>query len=238
MATELKKIVDKWPDDKIFPQDFFSKRKQPNYNWTFGPDDKLLAVYAFKVADRQIIVEKNMSEFEQGVDLRVDALTTRTKDLKSVEQNNSTLAALEKTVEVLDEGVMTKVALSNICQWEPVNFEILTAGASSCLTRNKTGFSDLLVEIYKERLESYGNAVLNYMAKRIEINDFGRKLKDLDLTDIADFGIQTMETITEFSVQLVSEKEVKRKVIFVYISLIPPCSLEIVDKCVRGPRKC
>lgn len=210
MATKLKKIVDAWPNDKMFPVDYFSYRKKPGHTWVFGPENTLMAVYAFRVSSRdQPIIEKDMEEFGQGVDLLIDALTTRTKDLTTAVQNATTAEALEKAVQLLDDTEQTKLAIQPICSWEPVNFEILQAGASSCLTKNQTQFTDCLLDIFESRLKTYGEKVCLLKELRKEVNKCGAVLTDLHLTPIDDFAALTMHSLIEFAEGLTEEVKTK-----------------------------
>ena len=189
-VSGLKKIIDDFPSDKIFPADDFLDRKEPNNAWDFGTTNQLLAVYAFRTSKRSVpLVESRMKDLYHGVDLLVDARTTREKDVCLAVKNRSHADALEKSVQTLENSEIKK-----ICFWEPVQFEILQAGASTCLQRNTTNFTIVLLEMYEEQLKPYGEAFTILDGARSDINTFGNELHKLRLTP-TEFGEKKFEEL-------------------------------------------
>ena len=218
----LKQFVDTFPSDKKISVDDFSSRKKPNYSWNYGPANKILAVYAFRPVTSRIvsIVDYRFREFYQGADLFVDALTTRTEDVKKASKNTSVQDSLQKAVKTVDDAV--DKSIKAICLWEPLTLEALQAGASSCLGRNQTEFTSCLLEIYQNQLKPYGEAFTLLEQIRLEVNICGDQLGPggLKMHQIKKFEDVLMEDLMTFSEEL--NIEVNRKIliliyIFIYI---------------------
>ena len=220
----LKQFVETFPSDKKISLDDFSCRKKPSVLWNYGPANEILAVYAFRpVTTRPTpIIEHRFREFYQGIDLLVDALTTRTEDVKKASKNTSVQESLQKAVQTVDDAV--NPSIKAICLWEPLTLEALRAGASSCLGRNQTEFTNCLLEIYQKQLKLYGEAFTLLEQIRLEVNTCGDKLGPcgLQMHLFKNFEDISMENLIIFSDEL--NEAVNLYIYVLFIDLFMDCS--------------